>query len=116
MLVRLTRSTTASSASSSGVIAQADAEEIDERRGDAEGRAGNFPPRRDAEELVGAESDQEPHADGGGEKKRQAPRIGEDVPVRFFIVRHCSVPRWRATTPPPRPRAVSGRCPAPASR
>src|SRR6266513_3320324 len=90
MLVRLTRSTTASSASSSGVIAQADAEEIDERRGDAEGGAGDFSPRRDAEELVGAESDQEPHPDGGGEQKRQAPRIGQDVPVRFFIVRHCS--------------------------
>src|SRR5437899_415120 len=93
MLVRLTRSTTATSASSSGVIAQADAEEIDERRGDAEGRTGDFSPRRDAEELVGAESDQEARADGGGEEKCQAPRIGEDVPVRFFIVRHCSAPK-----------------------
>src|SRR6059058_3631609 len=105
MLVRLIRSTTASSASSSGVIAQADAEEIDERRGDAEGGAGDFSPRRNAEEFVGAKSDQEPHPDGRGEQNGQPPRIGEDVPVRFLIVRHCSVPRWRATTPPPRPRA-----------
>src|SRR5438067_11492573 len=110
MLVRLTRSTTASSASSSGVIAQADAEEIDERRGDAEGGAGDFSPRRDAEELVGAESNQEPHPDGGGEQKGQAPRIGEEVPVRRFIVRHCWPPRWRATTPPRPRRAASDRC------